>query len=211
LPVSGMLVGLPASSVRKSEADSCPVVVDGVKVTVIVQLSPDAGKGNRGDCVKHVVVSEKSAKLGLVGAIPTAAKYSGTLPIFTRLMGAAATGTPTGWFGKFKLDVETLIPGAPVPVPVSGITSSSRPPLKGGQLAKEAPPQILLLLAVSTNEIWPVTDPTTSGVRPNVKVQMSPGAMVKLGTLKIGELACGTGLLAQLALERKNWFEKAAG
>jgi len=96
LPVSGMLVGLPASSVRKSEADSCPVVVDGVNVTVIVQLFPAAGKGAKGDDVEHVVVSVKSAKLGLAGAIPIAAKYSGTLPIFTKLMGGAATGTPSG-------------------------------------------------------------------------------------------------------------------
>jgi hypothetical protein len=107
--------------------------------------------------------------------------------------------------------MERLIPGAPVPVPESGIISSSRPPLNGGQLAKDPPPQILLLLAVSTNAIWPVTDPRTSGVKPSVKVQTSPDAIVKLGTLNIGGLACGMGLRAQLALERKNWFEKADG
>jgi hypothetical protein len=89
--------------------------------------------------------------------------------------------------------------------------SSSKLLLRVVQLAKEAPPQILLLAAVSAKAIWPVTGPATSGVKPSVKVQMSPAAIVKLNTEYIGGVPSGMELAAQFALERKNWFENEAG
>ncbi len=110
-PVSGTLCGLPgALSAMVSAAKRVPDAL-GVKMTLMVQLSPAATD-------EQLFVCEKSA--ALVPVIVMFVTVKGPAPLLVRVTGDAELGVPTGALGKLRLVGLRLTAGWRIPVPLSG-------------------------------------------------------------------------------------------